>query len=575
MLLLAQLIAPPLQPGPVRLPEPALIERTRPRLKDDKGDDAAPILDGQPPAAQPARPSGQDGGSAPAVLPTVEGSRLYSPQQLRQIFASCGRATLKSTLQACAAALSARYVADGYVNTRVYVLPSPAPGALEVVEGRIAEIRIISANPRFSARIARLLRPLQGTVLHLPALDRQIQQLKLWPGIDRVQGSIGRLGSDPSLASLTLRVDQKAEPLRGELSVRNDGNAGNGQWRAVASVLQNSLVTEGDTLLVYGEGDMDDTPELGAVITSLSYAYPLNDKVRLTGSFGYSRRNLVEGPLTAQRLSFRQFQGYGQLEWVLSESFKERWYAFGGISFNRNDSFANGRLFNLLNLLQNATTNTGFFRFGVGVNGVRQGSSWSAVVYGLQGANGFSPQNQLNSLSNLGVIPGQSTALGAAAGLAASLSPTATLSLRGAGQIALNPLIADMGFTIGSDTGIRGLPGQTISGDSGYLGSAEFAWSIWRRGSTIVQLVPFVGYGGVNRIRTVRGAVRVATPTREVFNNGIGAGGVLVRLLAAANWQVEVGWVSQIDHLDQLDNAIWGSDFLLGNGVYTNVKVRF
>ena len=566
MLLLAQLIAPPLQPGPVRLPEPAPIERSRPRAKDDKSADETPILDSQP-SPQPAQPQGE-GGRAPAVLPTVQGSRIYGPEQLRQIFAACGRPTPKGTLQACAAALSARYVADGYVNTRVYVLPSPAPGSLEVVEGRIAEIRIISANPRFSARIRRLLRPLQGTVLNLPALDRQIQQLKRWSGIDRVQGSIGRLGSDSSQASLTLRVDQKSEPLRGELSVRNDGNAGNGQWRAVGTLLQNDLLADGDTLLIYGEGDMDDTPELGAVITSLSYAYPLSDNVRLTGSLGYSRRNLVEGPLTAQQWSFRQFQGYGQLEWVFSESLRERWYAFGGISLNRNDSYAGGRPFPLLNTLQNSTTNSGFFRFGLGVNGVRNRSNWSATLYGLQGANGFSPQNQLTSLGNIGVIPGQSTALGAAAGLATAILPNVSLSLRGAGQIALNPLIADMGFTIGSDTGIRGLPGQTISGDSGYLASAEIAWSIWRQQTTTVQLVPFVGYGGVNRIRTLKGA-------RNVFNNGIGAGGVLVRLLAGASWQLELGWVSQIDHLDQLDNAIWGSNYFIGKGLYSTIKYRF
>jgi hemolysin activation/secretion protein len=566
MLLLAQLIAPPLQPGPVRLPEPAPIEPSRPKPKDGNSTDETPILDSQP-VEQPARPRGE-AGRAPTALPTVQGSRIYSPDQLRQIFATCGRPTPKGTLQACAAALTARFVADGYVNTRVYVLPSPAPGALEVVEGRIAEIRIIAANPRFSARIRRLLRPLQGTVLNLPTLDRQIQQLKRWPGIARVQGSIGRLGSDPSQASLTLRVEQQSEPLRGELSLRNDGNAGNGQWRAVGTLLQNSLIADGDTLLVYGEGDMDNTPDLGAVITSLSYAYPLSDNVRLTGSFGYSRRNLVEGPLTAQQWSFRQFQGYGQLEWVFKQSLKERWYAFGGVSLNRNDSYAGGRPFPLLNTLQNFTTNTGFFRFGLGINGVRDRSSWSATVYGLQGANGFSPQNQLTSLGNVGVIPGQATALGLAAGLSTALSPNATLSLRGAGQIALNPLIADMGFTIGSDTGIRGLPGQTISGDSGYLGSAEIAWSIWRQQNTTVQLVPFVGYGGVNRKRTIKGV-------RTIFNNGIGAGGVLVRLLAGANWQVELGWVSQIDHLDQLDNAIWGSDYLIGRGLYSAIKYRF
>ncbi len=567
MLLLAQLIAPPLQPGPIRLPEPAPIDRYKPGPDDSKGDEKIPVID-QGPA--PTGPSpGPDGGDGrPGSQPAVKGNTIYTPEQLRQIFATCSRTTVAAPLQACAAALSARLVADGYINTRVYVLPTPAPGALEVVPGRIAEVRIDNPDPRFAARIRRLLLPLQGTVLNLPQLDRQIQKLKRWPGVGTVQGSIGRVGSDATLASLTLRVERRIDPLQGEVSLRNDGNAGNGQWRAVGTVLQNDLISRGDTLLIYGEGDMDDTPELGTVITSISYGYPLTDSVRLSGSFGYSRRNLVEGILAPQQWSFRQFQGYGQLEWVFSETLSKRWSLFSGISINRNDSFAAGRPFPLLNGFKNISTNTGFFRFGVAVTGVEDNASWSVNLYGLQGANGFSPGNQLQNLGALGVIPGQATALGGSAGVSLSLAPDTTMNLRGAGQVALNPLIADMGFTIGSDAGIRGLPGQTISGDSGYLGSAEIAWTIWRKLHQAVQLVPFIGYGGVTRTRSVSG-----NPVR--YSNGIGAGGILARFLAGSKWQVELGWVSQIDHLDQLDNAIWGSDYFLGRGLYSTVKYRF
>jgi hypothetical protein len=36
-----------------------------------------------------------------------------------------------------------------------------------------------------------------------------------------------------------------------------------------------------------------------------------------------------------------------------------------------------------------------------------------------------------------------------------------------------------------------------------------------------------------------------------------------------------VGWVEQINAHDQFDNAIWGSDYLIGRGLYTNLKYRF
>jgi hemolysin activation/secretion protein len=552
--LIAQLIAPPLQPGPVRLPASAPTEQRWP-LPQDRNESEKPTFQGSPPE------------QAPALLPKVEGSRLYGPKQLRQIFAGCGRPTQADSLLACAAALNARLEADGYINTRVYVLSSPPPGALEVVEGRLAEIRVIATNPRQAARVRRLLRPLQGTVLNVPALERQIQVLRRRTGLDLVQGSIGRLGSDTSQGTLTLSVAGTKDPLRGDLSLRNDGNAGYGEWRAVATLLQNNLLHEDDLLLVYGEGDMDDTPKLGAVITSLSYLYPLSESLSLTGSSGYSRRNLVEGPQRQKQIAFRQFQSYGQLEWVFHESLWQRLALFGGISFNRNDAYSNGQLVPLL-FGSNRTTNTGYLRFGVGASGVGHRSSWNASIYGLQGGNGFSPQEQLNNMGKLGIVPSQASAIGASVALAAGLSANTSILLRGGGQIALNPLIPDMGFTVGSDTGIRGLPGQTLSGDSGYLGSVEIAWSIWRRQSTTLQLVPFFGYGGVNSVRSFQ-----SKPI--IFNNGIGAGGVMARLLAGAHWQVELGWVRQFNHFDQADDAIWGDSFLLGSGLYSQLKLRF
>ena len=258
--LIAQLIAPPLQPGPVRLPALAPTEQRWP-LPQDRNESEKPTVEDSSPEQAPKK--------APELLPNVEGSRLYGPKQLRQIFAGCGRPTQSDTLLACAAALNARLEADGYINTRVYVLSSSPPGALEVVEGRLAEIRVIATNPRQAARVRRLLRPLQGTVLNLPALERQLQALRRRTGLDLVQGSIGRLGSDTSQGTLTLTVAGTKDPLRGDLSFRNDGNAGYVEWRAVSTLLQKSLLHDDDLLLVYGEADMDDTPKPGGVITSL------------------------------------------------------------------------------------------------------------------------------------------------------------------------------------------------------------------------------------------------------------------------------------------------------------------
>ena len=63
------------------------------------------------------------------------GDSPYAKEAIETALKSCGKATPAETLKACAAALTARFIKDGYVNTRVYTLPEPTPGALEVVMG--------------------------------------------------------------------------------------------------------------------------------------------------------------------------------------------------------------------------------------------------------------------------------------------------------------------------------------------------------------------------------------------------------------------------------------------------------
>ena len=60
------------------------------------------------------------------------------------------------------------------------------------------------------------------------------------------------------------------------------------------------------------------------------------------------------------------------------------------------------------------------------------------------------------------------------------------------GQVAFNELTSDMGFGLGSDVGLRGLPGTLISGDNGWL-STELNWTFWQNSKNALQLVPFMG----------------------------------------------------------------------------------
>ncbi len=597
-LLLAQLIAPPLQPGPVRLPAPSQrqgLPEVRPGGSIPLGRPGELIVPGeaprptpnqkevapaQPPAGPPLpttpRPSGPPTSapapeSAPAprlsgpkkpALPQVQGLTLYNPATLRAILAPCADIQDPAArLQACAAALSSRLYADGYTNTRVYTRQDPPAGLLEVVEGRIAEVRVEGPDGRLNRRLRNLLLPLQGTVLRLPELEARVARLERLSGVGGIQASLNRLGSDPTRAVLVITVDSGRRPLQGDLSLRNDGSPGSGQFRGLATLLQGDLVTSGDTLLLYGEANTDSQPDLGYSLASISYALPLGDRLQISGAFGASRRNLIEFNSPGPDLSFRQLQVLGQADYNLGETLNSRWFGFAGLSVNRTDGYLGARAFPLLlGAGSDGWLRTGFLRFGLAAEGQGERISWSGSAYGLQGVAGLSTAEQLKNLGFYGIEPGRSRALGLQLSGVWRPARRWQLTLQAAAQQALNPLTGAMGIGLGSDNGLRGLPGQVISGDSGLLGETELSWSAWQHGQAEIQLVPFLGAG------------RVSSNLPEGVSSGdVGAGGVLVRWLQGQHWLLELGWVSQFGGSSA--NLLQG--WLLNDGLYSRISYRF
>jgi hemolysin activation/secretion protein len=560
-LLIAQLLAPSPQPGPVRLPTggpppPPLQERS-------------PVPARSTPAPSAPTPSSPGFESAPA--PRVEGLERYSPALLHQLLAPCLRpdpgdarpsTAAAARLERCAALLTSRLVADGYVNSRVYPLAEPAPtGTLLVVEGRIVEVRVESSNAALRRRLQRLLLPLQGAVLHLPSLELQLDQLERLPGVAGVRASLNRLGGDSTKAVLVLAVDPQAQPLQGELSLRNDGSGGSGQFRALGVVAASDLAIPTDQLLLVGELNGDDQPQLGYRLFSGSYRLPLSSRLALTTAGAVSWRQLVESPAPLHELLFRQEQLLGRLDLSLHEDLRQRLSAFTGLSANRSRAWLQGQPFAaILGGAEDGALSTGFLQAGLTWEGWLGRTGLSASLYALQGIASFSGDDALRELAFFGIEPGRARALGGEFSLAWAAAPGWLLQLRAAGQGALAPLPNPMGFSLGSDNGLRGLPGQVISGDSGVLGSGELSWAFWRRGSQELQLVPFLGAGWVHT--TLPDGVETAS---------VGAGGVLLRWLHGRHWLLEVGWASQFG--DGLVRAV--PNWLLDNGLTTKLSVRF
>jgi len=305
--LLAQLVEPALQPGPVRLPSNLPIERAAPAT-------AAPAVE---------------------LSPELKDSRLYTQEALKDQLERCQQNNPINTniqnLNNCAAALTAQLVAKGYLNSRVIVDTLTNPARLELVEGRLVELRIQSINATLARRVRTWLAPLQQGALRVDLLEESLQKLRQRPDIAAVRGNLGRLGSDPAKAVLNITVVPAAQPLRGELSLRNDGNPGTGEARGVITLSKTGLLQNTDQLLIFAEINTDREPEVGYVLGSISYTASLNDQLSFTSAFGFSRRNLIEVDQPYHDLSYRQLQGYGQLNWNLIDGLSSQVYAFSGL----------------------------------------------------------------------------------------------------------------------------------------------------------------------------------------------------------------------------------------------------
>ena len=541
----------------MRLPETAPLER--PSQEQIFGADG----DGAAPAETPA-PSDSTGPESPSTSwrPPVQGKHPYDPKQLESILQDCGRPNVAATLKRCAALLTARLIQDGYVNSRVYTLTDPSPGALDVVLGRIAELRVTSSDEELKSRVEQQLQPLIGTVLHLPTMEQALVKVRRG-GVGDIKGNMGRLGSDPTQAAVSLSVESAGPtPLRGDFSFGNNGNVGSGEWSGVSTLLQNDFLTWGDSALWFLQLDSDGDPELGNKVISATYTWPISDQTSITGSLGYSRSRFVEFQAPSRNFSFRTLQSLLQLQTSLLETDRFNLSGSAALSASRSDSYDSGRHIGLVaGGGDDGWSRSGYLKLSTNLSGLLGNSSfWSANLYAMQGIAGITHDEHLHNHDLNGIEPGRARAIGSLIDVSWSIRSDIGLNLRAGGQLAFNPLPGSMGFSLGSNTGLRGLPGTVISGDNGWLGTAEVVITPWRKDLQAIQLIPFVGYGGYE-----------STRFNTTFGDDIGSTGLIARYINAG-WQLELGWVTTF--LDQDNPGLW-NDWVLGHGLHTKVRYSF
>lgn len=551
IILLAQIIEPPIQPGPARIPgrEVPISKPKEIRLEIEGDQNDSGIFDKQ---------SADEGDAAI----TVEGDLPYNKREARKILNDCNQYNNFNKASKCASDINARLQRDGYINTRVISESKNGSSQLIIIPGRLIEIHINSKSEWLSSKIEKLLNPLLNRIFNIYEIKNALLKVERLGITSQISGSIGKLGSNPTKATLNITAEESPKPWRGQATIRNDGNTGSGEWRSMTVIQKKNLLVRGDIFQFYGELNTDKDPELGAGIGSLSYTYPVTQNLGITSSFGASRRYLVEFSKPFRDLSFRQYQGLIQGDWTFHESATTSSYAFLGISANHNNSYyKNESIPIILGGGIDGDLTGGYARIGVGHRRTINSFSWTGQLYGLQGINSFSSQDELRNLRYIGVRPSAARAIGAyTTGLWAINKKLIAKGIAG-GQFALNPLTTSMGFSVGSNNGLRGLPGTLISGDNGWISNLELEWSLLKFKDNQIKVVPFGGAGG---IRTTRVGV--------TLDDTVGSYGVLVRWQHRNKLSVDLGWAKQFN-VD--DNAGLWNNWTIGNGLYTKVSYQF
>ena len=562
--LLAQLVTPNTQPGPVRLPGPNRIERPKPQTNDNNFEvDDALNQKGQSTPIQNNIPEH----SSRSTQPVVVGELPYNDQQIKEIFDQCSRVTKnEERLDACAAALTTRLISDGYINSRVFVNSIEKNGQLELIEGRILEIRVTGPDERLNDRVQKQLEPLKKEALNIFTLNSQLSDIRNDRTIKRLQAQLKRLGSQVSDTSLVVSVEPREFPWAGLIKASNDGSHGTGEMRGVTILSKEQLFQRNDQFLLFTELNGNTVPDFGSFLGSVSYRFLVAPTIDLTLAGGFSQRRLIDSPSRRSLISYRTKQGTIQLDWNVHRSRFQNWSLFGSLSGDQTRLLVDGQP------IKKKTTDLesvdreprgAFARVGINGIGAGKNNRWMATLYALQGVSASLPDHQRQQRLERGVDVGKALSLGGQLMMEWDLSTSWMFKAELAGQVALNPLLPSMGFVLGADQGLLGLPAQWASGDSGWLGVIELPWTFADGKQGRFQLVPYGGGGGLRTNRS----------HREFTNSALSYGLLMRYQTRENNFRVDLGIV---DYKSQNDDRFGKSqNTLLNRGLYLSTSYLF
>jgi hemolysin activation/secretion protein len=558
-ILLAQLIVPPTQSGPIRLPQRG---KTKDELVDDI-DNLKTLIEIR--ETEKSNKNNKENNKNKYKTYAIQGLSIYNPGLIRSLLNKCKITQGEKTHEGavfCLNLIQNKLKREGYITTKVILEENMGHIIFQAKEGKIDKVIVKGGEPNLNRNIKDKTKIIEGKILHLPTLQRNLRLLKTVAGVERVDAKLSIVKDKLESAQLEILITEGEEPWRGNISLSNSGNNGSGELSLSSNFLKKNAIVNGDLFFISGETDGTPEPQLGGINGSLSYTLPISDRIYFTASGGYNKKRLIELSSPANNIRNIQIQGSGQLEWIIKEDLTQRHSLFVNLTKSNSNLYSGVKKLPT-DFIQDIVREpmSGYLRSGINSSIINNQTSWNGSLYLLNGIAAMTPKVQRKELQKISIDPGKAIAVGGLLTANWAISQDLTLKVISGGQLAFNNLTPIMEFALGSDIGLRGLPGQLTSGDSGWLTTVETPFKLWKHEKLSLQLVPFIGKGSVYR-----------TVAKKDIKDNVGTAGIFIRWMEGRRWTIELGWV---DSFETNDNPGAWSQWSLADGLYAQAIYRF
>jgi hemolysin activation/secretion protein len=418
-------------------------------------------------------------------------------------------------VDAARAALEAAYHALGYATVFVDVPPQEVTDGivrLHVTEGRLRE-RTISGAHYFSEReiLQELPATTPGTVPKLSELQQELNQVNTQTA-DRSVVPVLKAGPVPGTMDLGLKVDDRV-PLHASLELNNQSTPDTEPLRATASISYNNLFEALDSL----SAQYTTTPQKSSEVGVFNAAYglhPFAGGLRPSLSFTNSSSNVAtvgtlgvlgKGQVVSGRVVAPLLQAAGDTQLLtFGLDYKHFRNTIGFTSAL--DTSGSGGPTTVIEPIS-------YVNASIGYSGSWQYVGASGTVDrfdSLDVSANFGPRGLVNSPTGFAASRYQGRAnyayLRADAAWTVRLPLNLHLTLRAAGQAALEPLVAYEQQSIAGADGVRGYLEAEDLGDNAVKGTVQLQLPpLTRHGFTLGDLFVFFDGGQSHIIEALQG----------------------------------------------------------------------